>query len=74
MEHRNPKPEGVFELTMMLVEKHKFDLYHRVGMEREMDEHITANWDWKYREFKVGGPGRGERVRFRAFAQGPRYL
>ncbi|PBK60759.1 hypothetical protein ARMSODRAFT_1026199 [Armillaria solidipes] len=69
-----PKPEGIFELTMMLVEKHKFDLYHRVGIEREIDERITANWNWKYREFKVGGPGRGERVRFGAFAQGPEYL
>ncbi|PBK61041.1 hypothetical protein ARMSODRAFT_1090021 [Armillaria solidipes] len=74
MSYGAPKPEGVFELTMMLLEKHKFDLYHRVGMEREIDERITANWDWKYREFKVGGPGRGERVRFGAFAQGPKYL
>ncbi|PBK86614.1 hypothetical protein ARMGADRAFT_1066520 [Armillaria gallica] len=74
MTYGAPKPEGVFELTMMLVEKHKFDLYHRVGMEREIDERITANWDWKYREFKVGGPGRGERVRFGAFPQGPKYL
>ncbi|SJL06890.1 uncharacterized protein ARMOST_10232 [Armillaria ostoyae] len=74
MSYGAPKPEGVFELTMMLVEKHKFDLYHRVGMGREINEHITANWNWKYREFKVGGPGRGEQVRFGAFAQGPEYL
>ncbi|SJL06817.1 uncharacterized protein ARMOST_10159 [Armillaria ostoyae] len=74
MSYGAPKPEGVFELTMMLVEKHKFDVYHRVGMEREIDERITANWDWKYREFKVGSPGRGERVRFGAFAEGPEYL
>ncbi|ETW75172.1 hypothetical protein HETIRDRAFT_390743 [Heterobasidion irregulare TC 32-1] len=69
-----PRREGVYELTMMLVEKHKVNLYHRVGMEKEMDERITAGWDWKYREFCIGGPGRGERVRFGAFPEGPKYL
>ncbi|KAK0231503.1 hypothetical protein IW262DRAFT_1308259 [Armillaria fumosa] len=74
--NEEPTPEGVpvYELTMMLVEKHGSGLYHRVGMEREIDERVTVDWDWKYREFNVGGPGRGERVRFGAIDEGPKYL
>jgi len=48
----------------MLVERHRYGLYHRVGMENELDERLTADWDWKYSQFAVGGPGRGDRVRF----------
>ncbi|KDQ10550.1 hypothetical protein BOTBODRAFT_136626 [Botryobasidium botryosum FD-172 SS1] len=69
-----PRPEGVYELTMMLVEKHGHNLYHRVGMEKEIDERVTIGWNWSYREFSVGGPGRGERVRFGVCAAGVNYL
>ncbi|KAK0490338.1 hypothetical protein IW261DRAFT_1555480 [Armillaria novae-zelandiae] len=74
--NEEPTPEGVpvYELMMMLVEKHVFSLYHRIVMEREIDERVTVDWDWKYREFNVRGPGRGERVRFGAFAAGPKCL
>ncbi|EKM48735.1 uncharacterized protein PHACADRAFT_266181, partial [Phanerochaete carnosa HHB-10118-sp] len=36
------KPEGLYELTLMLVERHGYGLYHRVGMEREIDERKVA--------------------------------
>ncbi|KAK0471355.1 hypothetical protein IW261DRAFT_1553532 [Armillaria novae-zelandiae] len=66
----DPTPAGVYELTLMLVEHHGYGLFHRVGMEHEIDERKTADWDWKYREFHVGGPGRGERVRFSVSPEG----
>ncbi|EKM48893.1 uncharacterized protein PHACADRAFT_33710 [Phanerochaete carnosa HHB-10118-sp] len=68
------KPEGLYELTLMLLEKHGHELYHRVGMEREIDERKAAGWDWKYRRFQVGGPGRGERKRFGVSPPSPVYL
>ncbi|KDQ10577.1 hypothetical protein BOTBODRAFT_178061 [Botryobasidium botryosum FD-172 SS1] len=64
-------PIGVTELTFMFVENHGFGLFHRIGMEREINEAKTVDWDWKWREFDVGGPGRGERVRFNATPAGP---
>lgn len=69
-----PRPEGVYELTIMLVEKHAYSLYHRVGMEKEIDERVTVGWEWKFREFSVGGPGRGERVRFEVVDEGLNYV
>lgn len=70
----SPKPRGVFELTLMFVEKHGYELYHRVGMEREVDERQTAGWNWTYRCFQVGGPGRGDRKRFGASTSGPVFV
>lgn len=67
----SPKPEGVYELTLMFVESHGYGLYHRIGMEREIDERKTAGWNWMYRCFQVGGPGRGERKRFGTSVAGP---
>jgi len=64
-------PTGVRELTFMFVEGHGYGLFHRVGMEREIDEMKTAGWEWKWREFYVGGPGRGERARFGVTPAGP---
>lgn len=69
-----PRPVGLFELTLMLIEKHGHELYHRVGMEREIDERKTAGWNWTYRRFQVGGPGRGERQRFNISSAGPVYV
>lgn len=69
-----PRPVGLFELTLMLVEKHGYELYHRVGMEREIDERTTVGWNWTYRHFQVGGPGRGERNRFSISSAGPVYV
>ncbi|KAJ6527721.1 hypothetical protein B0H19DRAFT_1243209 [Mycena capillaripes] len=68
-----PKPQGLEELTLMLVERHGYDLYHRVGMEREIDERQTRGWRWTFRRFQVGGPGRGERKRFKVCPEGPNY-
>ncbi|KAJ6485579.1 hypothetical protein C8R45DRAFT_1053672 [Mycena sanguinolenta] len=67
----SPKRRGVYELTLMVIERHGYDLYHRVGMEREIDEKATVGWDWTYRCFQVGGPGRGNRQRFRVSPSGP---
>jgi hypothetical protein len=58
----------------MFVEKHGYDLYHRVGMEREIDEGKTERWNWTYRCFRVGGPGRGERKRFGTSTSGPVFV
>ncbi|KAK0201163.1 hypothetical protein DFS33DRAFT_1387100 [Desarmillaria ectypa] len=69
----DPIPAGVYELTLVLVEHHGYGLFHRVGMEHEIDERKTVDWDWKYREFHVGGLGRGERVRFAASLEGLTY-
>ncbi|KAF7333543.1 hypothetical protein MSAN_00132700 [Mycena sanguinolenta] len=66
-------PEGLIELTLMLIEKHGYGLYHRTGMERELDERKTAGWNWTFRSFQVGGPGRGERQRFAVSPSGPVY-
>ncbi|THU96012.1 hypothetical protein K435DRAFT_966172 [Dendrothele bispora CBS 962.96] len=68
-----PSQEGLVELTLMMVEKHGYDLFHRVGMEREIDERKTIGWNWTYRRFQVGGPGRGERKRFAVFSHGMVY-
>ncbi|KAK7043015.1 hypothetical protein VNI00_008753 [Paramarasmius palmivorus] len=70
---KSEKPEGVFELTLMFVQRHKYELFHRVGMEREIDERKTRDWNWTYRRFMVGGPGRGGRQRFCISASGPIY-
>jgi len=85
--HRNPdmwrrsstpahlhSPKGLHELTLMFVEKHGHELYHLVGMEREIDESKTAGWKWTYRCFRVGGPGRGERKRFSTSVSGPVFV
>lgn len=69
-----PKPEGLYEMTLMFVEKHGYGLYHRIGMEREIDERKTRGWDWKYRCFQVGGPGRGQRIRFSVSISGPTFV
>ncbi|KDQ13154.1 hypothetical protein BOTBODRAFT_396733 [Botryobasidium botryosum FD-172 SS1] len=71
-------PRTFAALTLMLIEKHGHDengheLYHRVGMEREIDEVKTAEWSWVHRQFYVGGPGRGERRRFGVSNPGPIY-
>ena len=71
---KSPRPKGVYELTLMFVEKHGYDLYHRVGMEREIDERKTERWNWVYRRFQVGGPGRGERKRFGTSISGPVFV
>jgi len=68
-----PSQEGLIELTLMVVEKHGYDLFHRVGMEREIDERKTVRWNWTYRRFQVGGPGRGERKRFIIHSHGMVY-
>jgi len=71
---KSPRPKGVYELTLMLVERHGYELYHRVGMEREIDERKTVGWNWTYRCFQVGGPGRGERKRFGTSDSGPVFV
>jgi hypothetical protein len=68
-----PVPAGVYEMTLMLVERHGYNLFHRVGMEHEIDEREMVDWDWKYRKFHVGGPGRVERVRFTVSSAGLTY-
>ncbi|PCH33353.1 hypothetical protein WOLCODRAFT_141610 [Wolfiporia cocos MD-104 SS10] len=74
--HGKRFPE-IVELTLMFVEKHgsedKQDLYHRVGVEREIEQSKTSEWDWTDGEFSVGGPGRGKRVRFAVSPRGPVY-
>ena len=68
---------SIKELTLMFVEKHGrdpdgVDLYHRIGMENRIDEAKTVNWPWvDERLFRVGGPGRGDRVRFGVGERGP---
>lgn len=64
-------PAGVIEITLMFVENHGYNLFHRVGMEKEIDEKKTADWTWIYGEFNVGGPGRGGRERFKVTPGGP---
>ncbi|KAF8173729.1 hypothetical protein K438DRAFT_128032 [Mycena galopus ATCC 62051] len=66
-----PKSPGVYELTLMLIEDHGYGLFHRVGMEREIDERATEGWNWTYRRFQVGGPGTGSRQRFGVSPSGP---
>lgn len=65
-----PIPSSVTEITLMLVERHGYGLFHRVGMEHEIDKRKIVNWDWIYKEFHVGGPGRGGRLRFTASSEG----
>ena len=74
------KPDQRFpeikELTLLFVEKHGCDadgnaLYHRIGMENEIDESKTSGWTWVERSFTVGGRGRGERMRFDVGENGP---
>lgn len=74
----NPFPV-ITELTLMFMEKHGLndngqDIFHRVGMENRVDESKTTAWSWVEREFSVGGPGTGERVRFGTSPEGPIYL
>lgn len=70
---RRPGPVvPVRELTLMFVERHGFELFRRVGMERYVDEKETVEWRWMYREFSVGGPGGRERVRFEVTPEGPK--
>jgi hypothetical protein len=70
---RRPGPVvPVRELTLMFVERHGFELFRRVGMERYVDEKDTMEWCWIYREFSVGGPGGWERVRFEVTPEGPK--
>ncbi|KAJ7508997.1 hypothetical protein B0H11DRAFT_2270539 [Mycena galericulata] len=64
-------PGGLVELTLMLIEKHGYELYHRTGMEREIDARKTSGWNWTFRSFRVGGPGRGGRQRFAVSPSGP---
>jgi hypothetical protein len=45
--------------------------FHRIGMENRIDEKDTLNWTWVKREFCVGGPGKGVRVRFGVSSGGP---
>lgn len=59
------------ELVLMFAENHGHELHHRVGTERHIDERRTTAWDWKWRQFRVGGSGRGNRVRFGISAVGP---
>lgn len=66
-----PIPVGFEELTLMFVENHAHELYHRIGMEREVELSKTNGWKWTWREFRVGGPGRGERIRFGTSPSGP---
>lgn len=67
-----PVPVGWDEFTLMFVESHAdSNLYHRIGMEKEVDERKTRGWNWTSREFHVGGPGRGERQRFHITPEGP---
>ena len=72
----NPFPPRV-ELTLMFVELHGSSkdrkLYHRIGMEHEINEAHTGKWKWVENRFSVGGPGRGERVRFAVQEHGPGY-
>jgi len=73
--HDKPFPV-IVELVLMFVEKHGCDaegkeLYHRTGMENLVDERKTARWSWVEREFSVGGPGKGGRVRFGVEEAGP---
>ncbi|KAF9467608.1 hypothetical protein BDZ94DRAFT_1248542 [Collybia nuda] len=68
----------IMELVLMFVEKHGADangaeLYHRVGMENLVDEKKTEGWSWVEREFSVGGPGQGDRIRFGIGETGPVY-
>lgn len=69
---KQPHPV-IVELTLMFVENHGYELFHRLGMEHEVNEKKTSGWDWTYREFSVGGPGRGVRVRFTTSGDGPVY-
>lgn len=66
------------ELTLMLIEKHGVQdgqaLYHRLGMEHEIDEGKMGKWQWVERDFSVGGQGKGDRVRFGVSLQGPVYF
>lgn len=67
------------ELTLMFIEKHGIgeegqDIFRRVGMENRLDENTTTSWTWVEREFSVGGPGTGVRVRFGTSPKGPIYL
>jgi hypothetical protein len=48
-------------------------LFHRIGMEHEIDKKKTSNWTWVERTFCVGGPGKGVRVRFAISNNGPVY-
>lgn len=66
-----PPPIGVIEITLLFAERHGYGLFHRLGMEREIDEKKMAGWKWTWREFCVGGPGRGDRVRFSVTPTGP---
>ena len=42
-------------------------------MEHEIDETLTEKWKWVQNSFRVGGRGRGERVRFAVREHGPVY-
>ncbi|KAJ7239206.1 hypothetical protein B0H12DRAFT_1136429 [Mycena haematopus] len=70
---RNIPHIKVVEMTFMFIEKHGVDnrgeLFHRVGMERTKED--TSRWAWVERDFVVGGPGRGHRVRFVMGQDGP---
>lgn len=63
------------ELTLMFIELSKSSgtckFYHRIGMEREIDQTLTVKWNWVEDSFSVGGRGGGERVRFAVREHGP---
>lgn len=67
----DPPPAGYTDLVLMFIEKHGHDMYHRIGMERHIDQSNTSGWDWEWRQLHVGGPGRGDRVRFGISPAGP---
>lgn len=73
---RQPMSECT-ELTLMFISLHSssggLKLYHRIGMEHEIDETLTKKWKWVENSFRVGGRGRGERVRFAVREHGPVY-
>lgn len=67
----NDKPQGLYELTFMLIKEHADGYFHRIGMEHEIDERLTEGWVWTERCFRVGGPGVETRQRFGVSVTGP---
>ncbi|GKU11333.1 unnamed protein product, partial [Fusarium langsethiae] len=67
----DPRPVGFTDLGLMFVESHGDEMYHRIGMERHIDESKTAGWDWNSRQYRVGRQGQGVRVRLGISPSGP---